>query len=709
MTQILVVEDDDAIRNNIIRLLRLEGYGIVAAANGREGLERARECRPDIVLTDIGMPEMDGFQLLEAVRGDPRLAGTSVMMLTALDDRASMRRGMAAGADDYLAKPFTRDELLEALEGLLKKQMRTEGSIEQAVRAREDALRQSFAESLGGANATQRVALDFPQRVALDFPQRVALDFPQRHDLGAPQGAVAEQVLQATVLHAEIRGFTSIAEKLESREVAELLTQFFERGCEPVLKNGGRHLKFIGDGVIAVFHDGVGASPLSARRRGISAALGMALATHEFRGWLDQRFAARGLPPFAIGAGLHAGEVTICTLGSAHSKETTPIGDTVNVAALLQAASEELGWTVVASHEVLGGAGEGIQTGGMTSLAVRRDSGYLDVAEIRGLVTNIDDMRHGMATLTERAQEVRRAVEANSEITARAVKSALRSKLSAFKGHRFEAGQEPLRLKGYRLTRKIGAGGMTQVYLAQRESDGLPLVLKVLDASGRGVAASLSRFIQEYALLSRVTHPNVVKIHDQGFTDDHAYIAMEYFEQGDLRAEITAGMAPARVLDVVTQVARALAAIHGEGIVHRDLKPENIMRRPGGTVAIADFGIAKSTLQAENLLLTQTSHGDVIGTPYYLSPEQAAGGAITPQSDLYSLGVMMFEMLAGHRPFRADSLDVLLAHHISAATPQLPAAVVELQPVVDRLMSKRPEDRFATPQALLAALAARGT
>ncbi|MEO7390890.1 MAG: protein kinase [Ramlibacter sp.] len=685
MTNILIVEDDDAIRNNIIRLLKLEGFDTVSAVNGRLGLESAREVRPDVVISDVSMPEMDGFELLEAIRADPVLASTSVMLLTALDDRASMRRGMTAGADDYLAKPFTRIELLEALQGLLKKKGRIEESIESAVQAREAHLRRVFTESIGGRA------------------------LPDKFGLEAPDGAVADQVVQATVLFSDIRNFTSLAEKLSSSEVAELLTEYFERTCEPVLKNGGRHLKFIGDGLMSVFADSLsGGSPLAASRRAVSAALGMALATHEFRAWLDKRFAQRGLPPFAIGVGLHAGEVTICRLGTIQNKETTPIGDTVNVAARLESASKELGWTVVASRAVLQGAGEGVQTGGMTSLGVRGKNAFIDVAEITGLVTNLEDMRHGMATLTERAGEIRDAVQVNSEITARAVKGALQSKLSAFRDHQFEAGQEPPRLKGYRLTRKIGAGGMTEVYLALNEADGRPVVLKVLDASGKATSAHLSRFIQEYALLSKIEHPHVIRIYDQGFTDDHAYIAMEYFEHGDLRSEIGAnGMAQQRAMEIVAQVAQALRAIHERGVIHRDLKPENIMRRADGSVALADFGIAKSMLQAENMALTQTQHGDVVGTPYYLSPEQAAGSPITPQSDLYSLGVMMFELLAGQRPFSAESLNLLLARHVSAPTPPLPPAHAGLQPVVDRLMAKRPEDRYSSAEDLLADLEAR--
>lgn len=683
MTTILIVEDDDAIRNNITRLLKLEGYEIVSAVNGREGLERALQSPPDVVISDISMPEMDGFELLEKIRSDKTLASTSVMLLTALDDRASMRRGMTAGADDYLAKPFTRVELLEALQGLIKKRGRIEETIQSAVQAREDHLKQAFTESLGGNRVADKFGLE------------------------APEGAVPDQVVEATVLFCDIRNFTSLAEKLGSNEVAELLNHYFERSCEPVLTNGGRHLKFIGDGLMAVFSDTLAGSPLPAARRAVSAALAMALAAHEFRGWLERRFAQRGLPPFAVGVGLHSGEVTLCRLGTMQNKETTPIGDTVNTAARLEAASKELGWTVVASSATLAQAGDGVQTGGMTSLSVRGRNGYVDVAEITGLVTNLDDKKHGMATLTERAAEIRAAVQINSEITARAVKGALKTKLSAFKDHQFEPGQAPLRLKGYRLTRKIGSGGMTEVYLAVRESDGLPVVLKVLDAAGKATSEHLSRFIQEYTILSRIEHPNVIRIYDQGFTDDHAYIAMEYFERGDLRSELNRGMNQQRVLEVVVQVARALDAIHARGIVHRDLKPENIMLRPDGSVALADFGVAKSMMKAENMALTQTRHGDVVGTPYYLSPEQASGHRVTPATDMYSLGVMMFEMLTGTRPFRADSLDVLLSHHLTAPTPELPALHAPLQPVLEKLMAKKPEERYGSAQALLSDLEQR--
>jgi serine/threonine-protein kinase PpkA len=637
-----------------------------------------------VVISDINMPGLDGFSLVEALRADAGLATTSVMLLTALDDRTSTRRGMKAGADDYLAKPFTRDELLDALEGLLKKRGRLEDSIQTAVQLREADLRRAFTDSLGGR--------------------------PQADSFGLarPAGTVADQVLQATVLFSDIRSFTSLAEKLDSPQVAELLTRYFERACEPVLRNGGRHLKFIGDGLMAVFAQAGGDAPIPPARRAVSAALGMALVTQEFRSWLDQRFGRRGLPPFAIGIGLHAGEVTICRLGSSQAKESTPIGDTVNTAARLEAATKELGWTVVASSAVLLQAGEGVRTGAMTSLEVRGRHGWVDVAEIVGLETSPADRQHGLQALSERAEDIRQAVETNSEITARAVKGALRNKLSTLREHRFDPGDAPLRLKGFRLTRKLASGGTTEVYLAVREADGLPVVLKVLEAAGAASSTKLARFIQEYALLSRIADPHVTRIYDQGFTDDHAYIAMEYFERGDLRSELRHGMSTERVLDVLAQIAGALGVIHAHGIIHRDLKPENVMLRQDGRVALADFGVAKSLLQEEHLGFTRTRHGEVIGTPYYLSPEQAAGHPITPATDLYSLGVMLYEMLSGARPYSADSLDLLLARHLSAPTPQLPAPQAALQPVLERLMAKHPRDRYACTRELLDELAQRG-
>jgi class 3 adenylate cyclase/CheY-like chemotaxis protein len=400
MTTILIVEDDDATRSIIIRLLEREGYETRAAADGRLGLEQAAQVRPDVVISDVGMPVMDGFELVEALRAYPALAATPVMLLTALGDRASVRRGMTAGADDYLAKPFAPAELLAALDGLLKKRARIEDSIDSAVKLREDGLQRDLGDNPGGPVPADELAEVLPDE------------------------DIADREVDATVLFADIRNFTSLAEKLSSSEAAELLAAYFERACEPVLQNGGLHLKLIGDGLMSIFMDGdPEGAPRPAARRAVAAALGMALASHEFRDWVDQRFGRRELPPFAIGVGLHAGEVTLCRLGAPGHKEITPVGDIVNVAARLEEASKELGWTVVASSAVLQRAGQGIQTGRTLPLELRGKNDIVEVAEITGMVSIAGDPGGGRATLAQRDARVRNAVRTNSNITASAAEN----------------------------------------------------------------------------------------------------------------------------------------------------------------------------------------------------------------------------------------------------------------------------------------------
>ncbi|MHB1121732.1 MAG: adenylate/guanylate cyclase domain-containing protein [Ramlibacter sp.] len=389
-TSILVVEDDAATRNQIARLLRLQGYGTLEAADGAAALDALRRGGVAAVISDVTMPGIDGFELVAAIRADAALAATPVVLLTALGDRASMRRGMTAGADDYLAKPFAPEELVQALAGVLEKKARMEDSIELAVRERVAVLRRQAA-------AGARLRGD-------------------EYGLQPEAGAVVDRQVHATVLFADIRNFTAVAEQLGSGGVAELLAAYFEHACRPVLANGGVYVRFIGDGLMSLFVDGP--EPVPPARRAVAAALGIALAAHEFRSWVEQHFA--GLPPFAIGIGLHSGEVTLCRLGSDDSAEITPIGDSVNVAARLEAASKELGWTVVASRAVLEDAGAGVQTGGAAALALRGRSEDIRVHEVTGLLTGPQEQLLGFPSLDARGPAMRTAVAVNSALAAQA-------------------------------------------------------------------------------------------------------------------------------------------------------------------------------------------------------------------------------------------------------------------------------------------------
>ena len=254
-----------------------------------------------------------------------------------------------------------------------------------------------------------------------------------------------------------------------------------------------------------------------------------------------------------------------------------------------------------------------------------------------------------------------------------------------------------LEINGYRVLRRVGAGGMSTVYLVERQSDNAQVVLKVLDSKLCEDNEFLMRFIQEFGMIAKIDSAHVVKIFDQGFTDRHVYIAMEYFAKGDLRGRIKQGLNAGEAIALIKEVALALKAIHDFNIIHRDLKPENIMFRDDGSLAIVDFGIAKLMTDANSL--TQTGH--ILGTPYYLSPEQARGETLDGRTDIYSAGVMAFEMLTQRRPYTAATPIALVNKHISDPIPRLPPELAHFQPLIDRMMAKRAADRFENASQLI--------
>jgi len=247
-------------------------------------------------------------------------------------------------------------------------------------------------------------------------------------------------------------------------------------------------------------------------------------------------------------------------------------------------------------------------------------------------------------------------------------------------------------IKGYRFVRKLGATEHSGVYLAERESANLMVVLKVLrQTPGRddGIGA-FDRFLQEYETIAEMNHPNIVKIYDLGVADDHAHIAMEYLDGGDLRNKIDAGISMDDAVSYFRQIASALTAVHKQGVLHRDLKPGNIMLRKDGSVALIDFGLAKRAKLESEI----TDKGEIFGTPYYMSPEQGHGSGVDQRSDIYSLGVVFYEMLTGEKPYKADSAMGIIFKHAHAPIPLLPARLAHYQVLVNLLLAKAPEDRL---------------
>ena len=253
-----------------------------------------------------------------------------------------------------------------------------------------------------------------------------------------------------------------------------------------------------------------------------------------------------------------------------------------------------------------------------------------------------------------------------------------------------------LEISGYAVQRKIGAGGMSSVYLAERQSDAMLTVLKLLNADLSRENEFLRRFIREYGILSKISNPNIVKIFDQGYSDQHVYIAMEYFAGGDLKDRIDRGMLPGEAVRLMLEMAKGLQAIHAAEVIHRDLKPQNIMFRDDGSLGILDFGIAKIASEETQL----TEHGQVFGTPYYMSPEQGTGKILDARSDLYSLGVIFYEMLTSRRMYNAENAVALVYKHLNDPIPLLPGGLSRYQPLIDRTVAKAPGDRFISAASL---------
>ena len=259
-------------------------------------------------------------------------------------------------------------------------------------------------------------------------------------------------------------------------------------------------------------------------------------------------------------------------------------------------------------------------------------------------------------------------------------------------------------IRGHRCIRQVGSGGMCTIYLAESERAGTLVVLKVFnqvpDVSERIVG--FDRFLQEYEIVAGLTHQNIVRIYDLGVADDHAYIAMEHFPSGDLRQRMKTPLLPATALGYLEQIGSALHAIHSVGVLHRDLKPANVMLRADGSLCLIDFGLAKANEMAVSLTGTR----EIFGTPYYMSPEQGHAEDIDGRSDLYSLGVMYYEMLTGRKPFTGATAMEVIYKHKRAELPEIAPQFAEYEVLLRRLLAKAPGERFQSARELLDAIAA---
>jgi DNA-binding response OmpR family regulator len=256
-------------------------------------------------------------------------------------------------------------------------------------------------------------------------------------------------------------------------------------------------------------------------------------------------------------------------------------------------------------------------------------------------------------------------------------------------------------IPGYTIRALIGDSEKAAVYLATSAALGHNIALKV-SKTMRDEAAGRQFLEREYTAIVAIKDPAVVRIYDYGVHGGHEFIAMEYLPRGDLKARIHHRMTEEQALRYVEQIAMALQVVHGAGLLHRDLKPANVMLRENGNIALIDFGLARSldgTTQS-------TRTGVLRGSPYYMSPEQALGEPLDVRSDFYSLGVILYEMLTGRRPFTGSSAMDVLQQHVHSPMPPLPSAFAHLEPLLGTLLAKSRDERFAKALEVAEAAAA---
>src|SRR5499426_192921 len=275
----------------------------------------------------------------------------------------------------------------------------------------------------------------------------------------------------------------------------------------------------------------------------------------------------------------------------------------------------------------------------------------------------------------------------------------------------------------YQLLEPLGRGGMGEVHLALDTRLGRKVAIKLLPAEFTTDDGRVRRFAQEARAASALNHPNIITIHEIGETATESgslrYIVTEYVEGETLRQRIARApqqrIEPAETIDIALQIAAALSAAHEAGITHRDIKPENVMTRRDGIVKVLDFGLAKLTEPAAPTIDTQaptlqkvtsTGSGVVIGTPRYMSPEQARGEKLDARTDIFSLGVTLYEMVAGRAPFGGTTPSEVIASILRDTPPPLcewaPDAPQELEQIISRALGKERAERYQTAKDFLA-------
>lgn len=370
MALIVVIEDEAGTRLLVSQVLKKEGHEVMAAEDGVKGLALIRAHQPALVVSDVQMPLMDGFEVLDHIRNDDALGATAVILLTSLQDRSSMRQGMSTGADDYLTKPFAPQELREAVSAQLNKRVRAAAMHDQVV-----------------GHAVQ-IALQEQRHIIGELYERRMLKVLSGPWPTGEAAAGNEKFASATVLFATMRNYGLWAQALDSDELGALVQQLYSSVGDTVYLFGAHAMQFVGDGMLCVFVDAADTDSVNHGLRAVRAALGLAGASARMNGYVRQHFGERDLPAFSLGVALHSGPVAFASLDAqagSSAGQMTPVGDTVALALKLFEAEPALDWTIAASMQAARLVTGAVRTGRRALLQLPERSKAVDAVEIVGV------------------------------------------------------------------------------------------------------------------------------------------------------------------------------------------------------------------------------------------------------------------------------------------------------------------------------------
>ena len=654
--RIVLVDDNADLRQYLADLLTPE-FDVDLAPDGRRGVTRCLETRPDLLITDMMMPEMSGREVVEELRRHEATRALPVLVLTARSDADARVEALECGADDYLSKPFEETELQVRVRNLIRSRQQ---ELELARVNAELTQRVGELKTLLGRSRTLEQLVPGPVVDGLLSGSLEAFGSADRREV--------------SFLLTDLVGLAEEGRNIEPERAALILSDYLGEIAKTVQEHQGLLANQLDTQLLVLFGALDGGAPAAHPRQAVMAALEMRDRVDEISRHWRERGVARHL---RLKASIVTGFASVGFFGGAALRRYGAVSPSLHVGRdLLRLARGGQVLCGFATKAHIGAELEARDLGRKTMPSTGKPVEVFELGEARSL-----------------------AVE--DEVPDDSLPHDSTVRLAG----------EGMRLGPYRIVGRLGRGGMGEVYRAYDEALDRTVAVKVLSPNLPKKKGFLDRFQKEGRVLARLDSEHIVHIYFVGQDHGRPYFAMELVSGGSLQDRLrrSGHLSPADCANVILQTARGLDAAHRRGIIHRDIKPDNLLFTDEGKVKITDFGLGKM-IDGDSEEIT--GDGWVVGTPRYMAPEQCKGQKADFRSDVYSLGITLYECLFGHPPFGGTSLAVLAAQHLTSPVP-VPDEVGSRVPrflwrIVRRMLEKDPADRYPSYEALIEDLTSGG-